>query len=152
MKIRRFNWLISIFSAGVVVLGPGPAWAVQTHGGPEGLVAHQFGHVLFAAGMISLLGIGSRARWSGAGWSRFKAFLWLIVLWNGITFTGHLLDQAIDPGQFVREGGQILQFEAAGLVDWMYYLTRLDHVVLIPALFFLLAALRLWSRSGEDVS
>jgi two-component system, cell cycle response regulator CpdR len=32
-----------------------PAQAVQSHGGPEGMVVHQLGHVLFAGGMLFLL-------------------------------------------------------------------------------------------------
>ena len=41
--------------AGIVVFWSDRALAVQQHGGAEGLVAHQIGHILFFSGIAYLL-------------------------------------------------------------------------------------------------
>ena len=61
---------------------PGTAWAVQQHGGAEGLVSHQIGHLLFIIGMFYLLYRLQVASPTGGGWPHFKLFVWLIICWK----------------------------------------------------------------------
>lgn len=121
-----------------------PAWAVQTHGGAEGWVSHQLGHVLFATGMGYLLYRLYRTHVAGPGWAEFKGFLWLIILWNIITFAGHWMDELIDPRKFTTIGGDPVSFTITGWSDSFFYLTRLDHLFLVPSFILLLLALRKW--------
>lgn len=126
-----------------------PAQAVQLHGGLEGLVVHQIGHILFAGGMLFLIIIGRLNHWRGAGWDRFRCFLGLTVLWNVLTFTGHWLRLLVDDGKFVRLGGKVVGFRVDSFADIVFYLASLDHLLLLPALLCLAVALRQWKQASE---
>lgn len=119
-----------------------PAWAVQAHGGAEGLLSHQIGHLLFATGMGYLLYRLRTMRQSGRGWPEFKTSIWLLIAWNVVTFTGHWMNEFITKEQFIKDQTTILSFSIANLPDAIYYLTRLDHLILVPSFAFLLLALR----------
>jgi len=124
-----------------------PARAVQLHGGSEGLVAHQLGHLLFIVGMTYLLIHLARLGLTGPGWKAFRGFLWTIIAWNFLTFSGHWMDRLIAPDQFLTEGGRINGFTVNSFTDAFFYLTRLDHLLLVPAFFLLMLALRRLSRN-----
>ena len=126
-----------------------PAQAVQLHGGQEGLILHQLGHILFAGGMLFLLILGLLNHWRGAGWGRFRCFLGLTVLWNILTFTGHWLRFGIDEGKFVRLGDKVVTFRVDSFADVVFYLASLDHLLLLPALIFLAVSLRQWKKDSE---
>lgn len=127
---------------------PVHAWAVQQHGGAEGLVAHEIGHILFIIGMLFLLYRMRGPATSGPGWFEFKLFLVLIVLWNMLTFYGHWHQEILDPEKYVRLHGKITGFTLTGFVDALFYLSRLDHLVLLPAFLCLMLALIKWRRLG----
>ncbi|PLX78814.1 MAG: hypothetical protein C0616_13235 [Desulfuromonas sp.] len=124
---------------------PGPAWAVQSHGGVEGLVSHQIGHILFVVAMAYLLYRLYSHQVKEVGWTEFKIFLWLLFAWNLLTFAGHWMSEHVAKSQFLRVGADIDSFTADGWFDVIFYLTRLDHIILVPAFVFLLIALRKWS-------
>jgi len=135
------------FSVPLTLLAsPLQALAVQQHGGAEGLVAHQIGHVLFISGMAYLLyriyNLGIRR----PGWFEFKVFLWLIILWNIQTFTGHWMMEIIDHGKFIKQGLHVTEFTVTDPFDVYFYFTRLDHLLLVPSFIFLYIALRKWRR------
>jgi hypothetical protein len=125
-----------------------PARAVQFHGGSEGLVAHQLGHLLFIVGMAYLLSHLGRLGLAGPGWKSFRGFLWTIIAWNLLTFSGHWLDNRISPDQFLTSGGRISAFDINNFTDAYFFLTRLDHLLLVPAFVLLMLALQSWSH-GE---
>jgi len=125
-----------------IVLVAKPAWAVQAHGGSEGLVSHQIGHILFATGMGYLLFCLRRMRQKGSGWIEFKMFSWLLIFWNLTTFTGHWMNEFIEKDKFTMDHANTLFFNIESFPDAIYYLTRLDHFILLPSFVFLLIALR----------
>ncbi|MFP7755141.1 hypothetical protein ACLG6S_10915 [Thermodesulfobacteriota bacterium B35] len=135
-----------LLSCLLLLLLPAPALAVQIHGGAEGLVSHQIGHLLFLTGMGYLLWRLRRRNLQGAGWRPFRLFLCCIILWNITTITGHWLDEIIPPARFLRNGSMITSFRVTDLPDLLFYATRLDHFLLVPAFLFLLSALQRWSR------
>ncbi len=120
------------------------AQAVQVHGGAEGLVSHQLGHLLFTLAMVVLLFRLSRSQLQGHGWYEFKGFLWLIISWNALTFTGHWMQHSVTSNQFVRLNSKITAFQINNGFDLFFYLTRLDHLLLVPAFILLLLAIRNW--------
>lgn len=128
---------------------PESAQAVQPHTGAEGMVVHQLGHVLFAGGMLFLLVRSRISRWQGPGWYRFKGFLWLAVAWNVLTFWGHFLQEITQDKRVMTADGRTIGLVADGLPDLLFYLTKLDHLVLLPALFLLALALKQWVHSSE---
>jgi len=134
-----------------LLLMPAPAAAVQPHGGIEGLVSHQLGHILFLSGALFLLAGSCLRRWRGSGWAEFRIFLLLISLWNCLTFFSHWLDSLILPEKFILSArGLKLALQVESWLEGAYYLSRLDHLVLLPALIFLLLALRSWTRTGQE--
>ena len=124
-----------------------PALAVQSHGGAEGLVSHQLGHILFLSGMIYLLVRIYHTDLNGPGWFEFESFLWLIVMWNLLTFTGHWLREIVDTNKFVSDNGHTASFTIASFTDLIFYISRLDHLVLVPAFIMLFRALAIWRRT-----
>lgn len=125
-----------------------PAWAVQTHGGAEGLVSHQIGHVLFMIGVVSLIGQVYKHRINGPGWSSFKLFLWLILLWNCLTFSGHWLNEIVSLDKFIQVDGHLRGFHITTVGDAIFYASRLDHLVQIPAFIFLFLAIKQWNKAS----
>jgi hypothetical protein len=128
------------------MLWPSSVLAVQGHGGAEGLVAHQIGHVFFVMGISYLLYKIYKGRFKDLGWFEFKSFLWLLICWNLLTFTGHWMREAVTPDQFVMDDGRIIGMTVDGAWDFLFYLTRLDHLLMVPAFFLLFLALRKWRR------
>ena len=123
-----------------------PVYAVQQHGGAEGLVSHQVGHILFISGMGYLLYMVYHNRITDPGWFEFKSFLWLIIFWNILTFSGHWMREIVDSEKFIRQGNQVTGFIVTESFDAFFYLTRLDHLLLVPSFVFLLLALQKWRR------
>ena len=140
--------LARLFLPACLILIPGRVWAVQQHSGAEGLVTHQLGHILFIAGMLLVLHRLRVTAAAGRGWTFFRCFLWLIIFWNILTFYGHLHRELIDPANYISSGGRISGFILQTPLDVLFYLSRLDHLLLIPAFFFLLLALVQWRKQS----
>ena len=140
--------VISTFSAVVVILlcAATPGWAVQSHGGAEGLVVHQIGHVLFAGGMAYLLFRLQRIQLENYHWFEFKMFLWCIIAWNVLTFSAHALGESVDKTKLIFQNGELVAFFVNDFVDVWFYVSQLDHLLLVPAFVFLLLALHKWEQ------
>jgi len=123
-----------------------PVWAAQEHGGAEGMVIHQIGHVLFVIGMLYPLYRISREKLKEAGWGCFKGFLWTICLWNVVAFVSHWLGEGIPPEQYITEAGLVTGLHIESAADAIFYLCKLEHLILAPSLLLLLLALRQWNR------
>jgi hypothetical protein len=153
MDTEKYNnggrvYAVSVSLCLCLSLGATPAWAVQAHAGSEGLISHQIGHILFFIGMLVLLARQYRRQLKGPGWCEFKVFLWLIILWNGLTFSGHWLHEVVPMDKFIKSNSHTTGFQAIAPVDFIFYVTRLDHIVLAPAFFFLLLALKRWDQTS----
>ena len=143
--MTHFKQLAMVVRAfALLMVAVSPAWGVQSHGGAEGLVSHQIGHILFVIGMGYLLVHLYRLHVKGVGWTEFKVFLWLIIAWNILTFSGHWMHEVVDKERFIITNEHVTSFSVSNFTDAYYYVTNLDHVVLVPALAFLLCALREW--------
>ncbi|MGW8161964.1 MAG: hypothetical protein ACWGN1_06930 [Desulfobulbales bacterium] len=140
---RAFQCLCS-FAA--LLIQPEYAWAVQQHGGAEGLVSHQIGHILFISAMIFLLYRMRGRATRGYGRFEFKLFLVLIILWNVLTFYGHWHQELINPGKYILVDNKLRGFVISSPIDALFYISRLDHLLLLPAFFCLLAALVKWRQ------
>ena len=152
MLSRKFSamtlWVV--FLIPIFVFWAEPAHAVQVHGGHEGLISHQLGHILFASCMLFLLVTGARNKWSGFGWHRFKCFIRLIIFWNILTFSGHWLRTGIIDDKFVKLNGHVVGFRVDSFADVFYYFANLDHLILLPALLCLSVSLRKWVTSDGE--
>ena len=129
----------------LMLLNASTAHAVQSHGYREGIVAHLIGHVLFIIGASSLLFRIYTQKWTGPGWPQFKSFLWLIIFWNCLTAAGHWLKEFETIKYCLGSSGNIECYHATGLADYIFYASRLDNLILLPAIIFLLLALKKWT-------
>lgn len=144
LSSARKSFFILLGAVVALLIAASSAWAVQAHGGAEGLVSHQIGHLMFASGMGYFLYRLYVIRSEGAGWLEFKTFLWLLIVWNVMTFSGHWMNEYVLSEKFIKENSVILFFSVENLPDAIFYLTRLDHLILVPSFTFLLFALRKW--------
>ena len=97
--------------------------------------------------MVVLLLRMRRSQLTGPGWYEFRGFLWLIICWNVLTFAGHWIHEGVKVERFVLHSGHVAAFQVGNVFDLIFYLTRLDHLLLVPAFFMLLLAIRNWGRS-----
>ena len=128
----------------LLALSPVPAYAIQTHGDPEGLYVHQIGHILFA---IAMSGFAFRIRRlklaDEKAWHLMFTGALLFALWNGWAFFGHILDRLIPAADFSRGSAglpSILDLHTP--LDVLYYIFKMDHLLCVPALVFIYLALR----------
>ncbi|MCP4342624.1 MAG: hypothetical protein GY799_28020 [Desulfobulbaceae bacterium] len=144
--VKQFSIIICAFF--FLIIETNPAWGVQSHGGAEGLVSHQISHILFLIGLGYLLFHLYQIQKKDPGWLEFKFFLWLIIVWNVVSFSSHLINEFVAPEKFVKDGEIIVSYYIEDFADVIFYLTRFDHLVLVPSLVCLLLALRKWRMQG----
>jgi hypothetical protein len=137
-----------LFALGSLVF-PEVVHAVQTHGEPEGLYAHQVGHMAFLAAMI-YIGFRIRGR-QGAGWGFIRLSFIFFAVWNVNAFLVHAIQSSLSPEQFEGPPGGLAQFFfARDWVDVYFFFGKMDHLLCAPATLFLGLGLRRLGRSGAD--
>lgn len=129
------------------------AWALQTHGGSEGVVVHQIAHIQYLGAVGYLLWDIRRSGFAGIGWRYLQRFCWLMMIWNATAFIGHFAQMALPDEAITTEDGYLsaLLLLPVSFGRWIYYVTALDHLVITPALFFLFLAMRSFSKSADSV-
>lgn len=109
-----------------------PALAIQTHGPPEGLYAHQIAHLGFLVAMVYIY-LRTRQR-TGDGWRWIRLSFVFFAVWNLNTFITHGVSTALDPAQFQgRIGGLPRYFVAHSFMDLYFFFGKMDHLLCIPA-------------------
>ncbi len=129
-----------------------PALATQTHGQPEGLYVHQFGHLFFIFSMGVLeFWLRNRNLTREPGWLYIQFAAVLLLLWNVDAFLVHFLEEQtvllhiekIDPWHIkITPGGGWTS------IAILYYLGKLDHLFCVPAMFCLLLGLKRLARDA----
>jgi hypothetical protein len=139
---RRWQWRLGWTLA--LTLAPECALAIQTHGHPEGLYAHQLGHVAFFGAMLSICWqIWQRGLINRRGFHRLFWASLLFAAWNVLTFWGHIAEEHLDPAAIDARAGHLFrQLHINDLNALIFYLAKLDHLILIPALIVFFLALR----------
>lgn len=133
-----------------LTLFPGNAWAVQSHGAPEGLYVHQLAHIFYTAAMCYLFWGIRQSAFRSRGWRFLQIFCVLIVLWNVVAFTEHCLAPYVASADFISDAGYLgTRLEGPlNSVKFWYYFTKLDHLFSVPSLFFLYLAMKNIYRSS----
>lgn len=150
--MTRSLYLVWVGVIAVILFDPRPALALQTHGPPEGLYVHQLAHVLFAAALIFLIW---QVKYEGlTGLPGFRQLRWacgLFVLWNVVAFLGHWSEELLLPQAFQGQPGEFSRrLIMSRFAAWIYYVTKLDHLILVPAFFLLWRGLKaLLSKTPE---
>jgi hypothetical protein len=141
----RPAWIGTVALALVAGL-PRTALALQPHGHPEGLYAHQMAHVLFALAMLFLLYHLKKEQLPGLRWFTWAGILF--VLWNLDAFLGHIAEIYVKTQDFLGAPAHLSRrLLMSGPATWSYYVTKLDHLILVPAFLLLYFGLRALART-----
>jgi len=129
-----------------ILLSAAPVLATQTHGAPEGLYVHQMAHLFFIISMGSLeFWLRQRNLVEKQGWKYIQIAAMLFILWNIDAMLVHFMDEHLDiigisKIDFWHIRIESLQGQYSLAV--LYYLFKLDHLLCVPAMFFLYRGLR----------
>ncbi|MEJ2586710.1 MAG: hypothetical protein P8165_03845 [Deltaproteobacteria bacterium] len=144
---------LSIWTIGIafsLLCNATPALAIQTHGAPEGLYAHQIAHLGFLVAMVYIW-LRTRHR-KGAGWPLIRLSFVFFAIWNINTFINHGISTALDPAQFQGQiGGLPRYFRAHSFRDFYFFFGKMDHLLSIPAGLCLGLGLRKMHRANQRI-
>lgn len=120
------------------------AWALQSHGAPEGLYSHQIAHILFAGALIYLYWHTRRSpALHSRGWKYLQLFCLLFTGWNLLAFIGHETFELLSPEDFLNRNSWREQLVGPiSFIKLLYYITKMDHLLYVPAVFALVISLK----------
>ena len=134
---------------------PAPVWAFVPHGYP-GYYIHQMGHVYFMLSSFFIIWtITHLALHKTKGW---QYILWAEVFfigWNINTFIGHISEFWIETADIYgsRVGWDYFTREISiEGKKYLYYITKFDHLLLVPAMLFLYKGLREHLQKEEQTN
>ena len=138
-----------------MLIVPDAAWALQSHGPPEGIYVHQMAHAFFVGSLVFLFLDLRRSVTKSQGWISLKKFCLLMIVWNVVAFTGHAVATLLAP-RHIAGAESFFHAQLLGPMDLTkltFYITRFDHLLLVPSLFFLFVGLRtLYLNVEREVS
>jgi hypothetical protein len=121
-------------------------FATQAHGEPEGIVVHQLGHLFFMIAMaVFAYWLRERRILIHAAWRYIMLFAFFLVVWNANVMVLHYLDEQRGLIVAVKDGPWQITIESLNGSTFLpvaYYLGKMDHLLGVPALFFLYLGLR----------
>jgi hypothetical protein len=135
-----------------LLCSPAVVNAFQSHPAPEGLYVHQLAHCffVFAMGMLAYwLQINGLTR--EKGWRLIQLSCILLILWNLVAFTGHWVEEMISDSAVSGEPDWTQRIVVDSVCTGLYYVLKLDHLVQVPAMLFLLLGVRsLYKRAASE--
>jgi len=130
----------------LITMSADPALATQGHAGIEGVWVHQFAHLFFLFSMLLLIyWLRQAGLVKMPGWRYIQYAALFFILWNVDTMLVHFLDEQIHAVRIEHLGNWRIRVIAAGDGNWLaalYYLVKLDHLLCVPAMVFLMLGLR----------
>jgi hypothetical protein len=152
--------ILAVIVYALTALVPGCAFAIQVHGGSEGVVVHQLGHVFLLASMgVFVYWLRESGLLKDGGWRYIMGFALFIGLWNIDVILMHYLDEQGMLIRAVRKGLWTVTIEndqGSKILSLIYYIGKLDHLICVPALILLylglkriLAGLESYQAGGE---
>lgn len=132
---------------------PKQVMATQTHGGLEGIYAHQFAHLFFIVSMgILIFWLRERDLVKQKGWRFIQYAAIFFILWNFDTFLVHLLDEQLEIISISKIDTANILVESSrggGLIEVFYYAAKFDHFFCVPAMWFLYYGLRCLVKESD---
>ncbi len=149
-RIRRINAFMLLLPL-ALLLAPDQAWALQSHGATESIYVHQLAHLFYSAALGYLFWDVGRNAFPGKGWRYLQIFCVLMILWNLVAFSGHWLGFHIADSDIIHPSGYFSSQITGPLsvIKLIYFSATLDHLLSVPALFFLFLSLRSLYRSSD---
>jgi len=154
MKLNRILFIFPVGIASCLLIFSAPALATQGHAGIEGVWVHQFAHLFFLFSMLLLIywlrqaGLVKRP-----GWRFIQYAALFFILWNVDTILVHFLDEQVHAVSVDHLGNWKIQVTAVDGYPWLatiYYLIKLDHLLCVPAMVFLMLGLRHMLREVQS--
>lgn len=143
--MKRNSYILSIALIVLLLLGQTEsAWALQSHGAPEGLYVHQMAHLLFMGALAYLYWHTRRSQvLISKGWKYLRIFCILLFCWNLLAFTGHEAFEYLTPADFIDKNSWKEQIAAPlSFLKILYYIAKMDHFLNVPAILALVISLR----------
>lgn len=130
----------------IVLFPAAQALATQGHAGIEGVWVHQFAHLFFLFSMMLLIfWLRQAGLVKAPGWRYIQYAALFFILWNMDTMLVHFLDEQIQAVRVESLGSWRIRVSTASDRGWLatvYYLSKLDHLLCVPAMVCLLMGLR----------
>ncbi len=129
----------------LLLLGPAKsAWALQAHSAPEGMYVHQMAHVLFMGALAYLYWHTRRfPALVSRGWKYLQIFCILLFCWNLLAFAGHEAFEHLSPADFINNNSWQERISLPlTFTKTLYFISKMDHLLNIPALLALVISLR----------
>jgi hypothetical protein len=146
MKSKHFKFSIYTGSFVSLLIAAEPVLATQTHGQPEGLYVHQMAHIFFIISMGTLeFWLRQRNLIKEKGWKYIQLSAVLFILWNINAACVHFLDEHLDILGITKIDLwhiQIQSIQGQESIAVLYYMLKLDHLLCVPAMFFLYYGLK----------
>ncbi len=153
MRGRIFSVGGSVAFLLAMLLFPLPAFAVQVHAEPEGLYVHQMAHIFFIFSMGTLIyWLRERRLTAHKGWRRLQYAAFFFILWNLNALINHHLEGREDLFSVATPGVFTAWISPNPGVEWVAlvsYVTKMDHLLCVPAIVFLFSSLHHLLRSAD---
>lgn len=126
------------------------SWALQSHSTPEGIYVHQMSHLLFMGALMYLYWHTRRTpELSSRGWKYLQLFCILFAVWNLLALVGHEALEYLTPVDFIDKSSWKEQIAPPITpLKLIYFLTKMDHLLYVPALLALVISLRTFCRDA----
>ena len=137
--MRRLQTMLFAVAAAfsLLLISPPPALALGLQWPTEGSYVRQIAHLLFAASMLFFIREIYYTGLQRFGGFRFLVWSWgILALWNLNAFVGNWSEWTLSNPVIVGHGfsRQLLMSNAN---TWLFYLTKIDHFLLLPPAFYL---------------
>ena len=146
MNSKNLGFAFFIAALTGLLLSADPVLATQTHGQPEGLYVHQMAHIFFIISMGSLeFWLRQRNLIKEKGWKYIQLSAVLFILWNINAALVHFMDEHLDIlgiSNIDLWHMRVESIQGQDSLPILYYLLKLDHLLCVPAMFFLYYGLK----------
>jgi hypothetical protein len=148
-NIGNALWFVG-FIGFVGMFVPAEALALQVHGEPEGLYVHQMAHLFYVVALGYFFWDIRRTAFADRGWRFLQVFCVLMICWNLLAFIGHLAGVYLDPQSLLQTDCYIQTQLLSPFTfnKYLFFITKLDHLIYVPALLCLFLGLRSFHRSA----
>ena len=147
---RRWR-LIPAFLLWTIIL-PSPAWAFIPHWDPlEAFFIRQFSYLFWALAMVFFIFALKQENLV-----QHRGFRWLVwsgiffALWNLDCFIGQFIALTVSPhGAAAVHDRKYPRWNCRRIWLWLFYLTKLDHLLLVPAFFCYYLGINTFTKEQE---
>ena len=132
--------VLALATAGLLLL-PLNVYAIQLHASSEGVITHQMGHLFFLFSMVALIfTVTGKGLDKQKGWRLIQYSAFFFILWNLDAALAHFFDNQIHAVKIENislSQIKVVTINDSSILAWLYYFLKLDHLLCVPAMFFL---------------